>query len=1362
VSKIKRASVCIISVLLAILVFISVVISYAYFSRKEIYDGYLSGQIELLFDRLNATGLTDYGTAEGITADGGAEWGTKENPYVISDVKHLYNLSELQRLGYFYKKHLQYNTEDDLTHIPYFLVCTPSYTPVVIDGSSFDGITAIGTNDYPFIGSVKGVSGTEVTVGDTGNTCATSVIHNVSVEGNPFYTDAGLFGHVGFLGELPADGVTEFAGTPSVISNLVLSDVTVSVQSKFWAAVEAFVEEMAFAIANGREGHRYSYTELYGKDGYETAPHENHHIGILAGHVEYSTIELVSVFYSSGSVVAMDLSDTTTVGGVEANYLSAAGIVGYLYNMNPKINEENGNIIAGSGDSLGDLSYDVIGGSGGGGLDVGNKPGYILAGVIYNKYGYILNNGEVVEIDKENDEVLKISEATDGEGNPLCEEYTGLSIGDNGTSYYFYDGVFTFALSSTEDVIESTWYENVPPEFALGQDSADGWVANNTKGQKSVAAYLRRITSDADLQLAKGKPLVIMREIDAETAFMMSLYNQSEGASSGNFNERYTTRGESQTYATAEEIATFIESFEGSPDEFVKGFLTGEGVGGITEDDVRTLLDAVQNDSDIWKVINLDHTSGNMSDEEMAAAVQTLRDQFRILSNYSTDSYAYFVGNTPVTITDGKFEDYYDYASSGLSGYFMYDEYTRILSTRYAYYWIPLDGSDIVTLNSESRDAPNAYFTASGNNWQGENIYTRGNYTGVLVDIENQKFYSTNNTARANGASLTKPTGNTFNYLFRTPSSDYCYLPTDTNMETPILISSLTKTGSTPGAGLDIYSYGGNNYIILDRYYIYDFYANGVDASGNASENHLRMIRASVPIILDLYLFQLTIGQKTEYTLWNGNDANAQNTSNFKMGDNATASALVNSTNAVVKFNNDGTCYIQYTIDGTTQYVNYNGSAFNTALSATGSTKLCIYVLEYTQELNYGTITFDPNEESGTEGEDYHILSADEYVFWPEDSTVAVQGTGIVKSSVSGAATQYSVYSLADLAWLNGDQSDNGGILHGDNLLKKFRMEESIAFGANIGGIIGTGGFVRAPVGPEGTYTDIPAGCVAFRVNKTSTEPHKIRVVIAVPTSNYHPEEDEYELLDDVYENFKQYFCLWQMDESDGSGSTMFQASDYIERFEVPRSHPYKPGTNSESNPYVTATYNGEVYRSYLNGDRILVAYEFKVYNEGVYILGTSNSESDSAGIGSIFDDIVSTPMEIVYFSADGVADSGYDGSASGQLGTLDFVYSYGGEIVTVTERSSTDAEGNLDYSTYYQSYCLIYMNSKFDGTAVDINNEKVYVRRYVDTGTPESSEGYNTNTDKQTVIAINFGGDKYTRITQHSLLSDNVKDESP
>ena len=71
-------------------------------------------------------------------------------------------------------------------------------------------------------------------------------------------------------------------------------------------------------------------------------------------------------------------------------------------------------------------------------------------------------------------------------------------------------------------------------------------------------------------------------------------------------------------------------------------------------------------------------------------------------------------------------------------------------------------------------------------------------------------------------------------------------------------------------------------------------------------------------------------------------------------------------------------------------------------------------------------------------------------------------------------------------------------------------------------------------------------------------------------------------------------------------------------------------------------------------------------------------------------------------------------------------------------------------------------MNSKFDSDVVDINNEQVYVRRYVATGQIESSDGYNTNADKQTVIAIIFGGDKYTRLTQHSQLSDNVVDESP
>lgn len=1360
----KKIGICLLSLFLGLVVAMMSVVAYAYFSKKEIYDGYFSGQVELLFDRLDENGMAAYCAAEGITEDAGADWGTQYNPYVISNVKHLYNLSELQNLGYFYNKHLSLTTPQ----MPYFLICTPDYKPVVIDGSSARAISSIGTDAYPFIGSIKGVTSVDdpettdvdeavrVTVGDS--VCRTSVLHSVSVKGNPHNADVGLFGHVSFLGELPENDVTEFAGTPSVISNVVLSDVTVSVQSTLWAAVEAFIEEMAAAIAAGREGHRYSFTDYYGTDSYDVAPHENHHIGILAGHVEYSTIELISVFYSSGSVVAIDLSDTNTVGTTEANYLSAAGIIGFLYNMNPQIDEESGNIIAGSGDSLGDLSYDSMLG-GGGGLSVGDMPGYILAGVIYNKYGYIAKDMPIAD-----GAVLKIAEATDSEGNPLCEEWTGATIGSSGTSYYFYDGVFTFALSSTEDVIESTWVGDVPPEFALGANSPDAWKTNNKKGQKSVAAYIRQITSDKALQdaITAGSPLVIMREINAQTAFMMSLYNTTEPGTSGSFESRYATGATERYFATPKEIATFVESFGGSATEFIKGFKTGLGAGGVTEDDVRDLLEAVQDEKDdeIWKVINLNHTEGTDTSEDV---IQKLRDEYKISANFVNGSYSYFNKNMPVTVGANGVNDYYDYAKSEYEGYLYYTVEEGLFNDTYTYSWQDIDGEMLEGIGSDTDgwfddfDVTD-FFKATEDNWQGETVYTATvdgvTYTGVLVNKTTGQFHGTpDNTAVVNGQYLYKLTGTQITYFYSPLGDDNYYYMTDTNGQNSISESSLTvKTDAngdtvTSESGLVYYQYtSGNNIyegILVDRYYIYNFYSDLNTKDNPDDDNYLRMIKA---------VFATT---GTKYTLWNANDDDAQDTSNFRFGTiwDLDANSVTSSTNATVRFNDDGTCYIQYSIDTVTQFVNFNvgEEEFNTSLSATDSTKLCIYALEYTQALDYGTITFDP---VGTENDDYHILGADEYVFWPEDSTVAVQGNGVVKSSVNGVGTQYSVVELESLAWRNGDATDNGGILHGGNLLKKFRMEESIAFGANIGGFIGTSGLVRAPVGPEGTYTDIPAGCVAFRVNQTSTEAHKIRVIVAVPVSDYYPGEKKYDLGD-----YTRYFCLWQMDESDGSGSTIFQSSDYIERFEVPRSHTYRPGTTaaSDTSEYVTVTYNGEEYRSYLNGDRILVAYEFKVYNEGVYVLGTSNSENDQAGL---FDDPTNTPMEILYFSADGVADTGYDGSASGQLGTLDYVYSYGGEIVTVTERSSTE-EGELDYSTYYQSYCLVYMNSKLDDEVVNIKNEQVYVRRYVATGTPESSEGYNTNADKQTVIAIIFGGDKYTRLTQHSQLSDNVVDES-
>ena len=133
--------------------------------------------------------------------------------------------------------------------------------------------------------------------------------------------------------------------------------------------------------------------------------------------------------------------------------------------------------------------------------------------------------------------------------------------------------------------------------------------------------------------------------------------------------------------------------------------------------------------------------------------------------------------------------------------------------------------------------------------------------------------------------------------------------------------------------------------------------------------------------------------------------------------------------------------------------------------------------------------------------------------------------------------------------------------------------------------------------------------------------------------------------------------------------------------------------------------------------------------------------------------------MEIVYFAADGVASAGRDGESTSQLGSIDFVYSYNNEIITVKDSSSTDTSGNEDYSTFYPSYCILYFDSsKKDGeNYVSIRNERVYIRRYItDSDPPTSSDGYNTTTSRATIGYLTEE-DKNARVAQYARLCDNV-----
>ena len=179
-----------------------------------------------------------------------------------------------------------------------------------------------------------------------------------------------------------------------------------------------------------------------------------------------------------------------------------------------------------------------------------------------------------------------------------------------------------------------------------------------------------------------------------------------------------------------------------------------------------------------------------------------------------------------------------------------------------------------------------------------------------------------------------------------------------------------------------------------------------------------------------------------------------------------------------------------------------------------------------------------------------------------------------------------------------------------------------------------------------------------------------------------------------------------------------------------------------------------------MNGDRILVAHEFTVSEVGLYILGPSGFNFDSNGFMENFEG-PDVPMEIVYFSADGVASSGRDGASASQIGYIDYVYDFGGEIITVTDTSENGEDDKENYSTYYPSYCLTYFeNTKVlvDEQFVSINNEQVKIRRYVaDKVPPTSSQGF-AQMSYLTSIKYTLGGDKYANIVQYSRFCDNVE----
>ena len=135
--KKKKTKIAVLSIVLAAVMLLATLTVYAYFTTKvyvytdEGKQEFQTGmQLQLLFGELTVAkdtmlyypsytspkgeGNVVYTDKEtGVAYDPDAEWGSAKNPYVISETRHLQNLSALQSVGYFDLMYLNSNFEKD-------------------------------------------------------------------------------------------------------------------------------------------------------------------------------------------------------------------------------------------------------------------------------------------------------------------------------------------------------------------------------------------------------------------------------------------------------------------------------------------------------------------------------------------------------------------------------------------------------------------------------------------------------------------------------------------------------------------------------------------------------------------------------------------------------------------------------------------------------------------------------------------------------------------------------------------------------------------------------------------------------------------------------------------------------------------------------------------------------------------------------------------------------------------------------------------------------------------------------------------------------------------------------------------------
>lgn len=1289
--KHKRLKIAVlISVIALFLVLVSLTV-YAYFStlayvytsdgNKEI--AHLGMNLSLLFDKLdgssnddnnvnlNGTTLPFINPANGnkYVVDTGATWGTAQNPYVISEIRHLQNLSALQDIGYFYKLNIKNNFDTDGNYIdgandkPYFLICTKEGTPTVINGTGIQ-IKPIGTDEYPFIGEIGGaiVDGAATVPVKDGLDTDTSAIFNIKIMSKRKMPDHGIFGYVSYLGDTPDDYNTSagtFNGYVSTISDVLMADVSLEVKT------ENFVD----AVANWISTHIFAYSAL-GTSAQETVPHETHHIGILAGHVNYVDVTNISIYYSSDDIVCIDLNDKKTVlndGEFDNNYFSSTGIIGYIYSMNP---EYSGNTIKiGTGSNSTSVS---MGNLGGGGAASGVNPGYVLAAEMYKLYidysappSLTADKLPTYSLGEELGIMIYVS--LDENNKPIFMDEIGRKLTPvKATSAGYYDlnaqnNGWQYVQEGTNGSTTTVRLQDGP--FFYCQTEINSFDADGNF--KDAPVYYTTITTTEEYTLTNnGKEYTFTRLTGTKLNIPEGQDPTMDVTTSNNNLYLYTAKDkDGKALCTQWYRDRIILSLFGSFKEATGRYYFYDGVFTFALSNMRDVV------REIWPLAGDISTVPNILLAEGWEVGKlpndfTYKTFFTPVTGTTVDTKKNYVLAYPVdTDEDGTVDDYY---------------LVRVMRGEERDNYGHLDISLLSSLIGDGRET---------------NYNTPDNPLG-------NPFY------------LDVGKSNDGQHLF----DDYLLKQTTSSLQS-----------ATPNdIKLGVYAYCGQ----WTNDTLYPYSGNASDDNGELGQKLVYSYNSSLVSVSGGWQVKFAPVRYQEHVggiLGFGGSWEPREYSQRYMTFNA-------ENNQFGLGNTSGTTFLLFEVHSEIATISPD-DAPNGMVPADGTNKVNV------------------------------PLSAMDYVLWPQTVTSGAATT---------TTTRYTLLNVADLGYDAATEKGtwryaNGQYLHEytNSLKYMFAMTEGAKFGTvysnTLGGDYDGGeGFVKATLGTDGSQTFIPMGCISFKVNKTPDpdDPIKIRVIVAVPTSD---------VVGGLGYNEDYYFGLWQNSVASGQNQQFnFEKNGTIAKFELPRSQPLFNG--QETTPSDTTGYNNPIqiqydangngvidtdestyYNTYFQGETVLVAYEFNVDQAGVYTMGTTQG-----------------PMQIVYFSADGVASMGRDGTGGAQLHAIDFVYdTYGyvdadeDKIVTVgnAPEQSSDTE---DYNYYYESSCLLFFdnNTKHNNEFVKIFHAKIYIRRYIDTTiTAVQKTALNFKVTEGTELST-LQTNRYVKLEEYAQKCDKINEE--